>query len=152
MIDTTLDRAGAEALVDSWRPHFADEYRRDSCNQRRQTFDEYWRWVKTYLIAGGSGFNGWMDQVEELAARVEDAAARARLREMLHRLGRTIAAEWSKDSACRKMYSTPWQGRPNLMDLGRRLQRAMASDRGDGATIELAVAELEAELLVAFRR
>jgi hypothetical protein len=50
------------------------------------------------------------------------------------------------------MYSTPWQGRPNLMELGRRFQRAMANDKGNGAAIELAVAEIEAELIAAFRK
>lgn len=139
------------ALVESWKPFFVAEYERDGRNQRRQSLDEYWRWVKSLLLEGGSGFRGWMDQVDEIMARVRDAEARERLREMLYRVGRLIAAEWSKDSACRRMYSTPFQGRPNLMDLGRRLQRAAARDAGDGAAIELAVAEAEAELIAAFQ-
>jgi hypothetical protein len=140
------------ALVESWKPFFAGEYERDSCNRRRQTFEEYWGWVKNLLLEGGSGFQGWMAQADDLVAKIASDEARQRLREMLHRVGRLIAAEWAKDSACRKMYSTPWQGRPNLMELGRRLQRAMARDKGDGAEIELAVAQAEGELLAAFGR
>ena len=142
----------AAALVESWRPYFAAEYERDDCNRRRQTLDEYWGWVKNLLLEGGSGFGGWMAQVDDLVARVTDVEAQDHLRETLYRVGRLIAAEWSKDNACRKMYSTPWQGRPNLMQLGRRLQTAMARDKGDGAAIGQAVATAEAELLAAFRR
>jgi hypothetical protein len=151
-MSNTDDKARAAALVESWKPRFAAEYERDECNRRKQTPDEYWGWVKNLLLEGGSGFGGWMDQVEDLVARVRDADGRERLRDMLYRIGQLIAAEWAKDSACRKMYSTPWQGRPNLLELGRRLQRAMARDAGDGAAIELVVAEVEAELIVAFRR
>jgi hypothetical protein len=141
------EKPTADALVESWKARFAAEYERDDCNKRRQTLDEYWRWVRNLLLEGGSGFKGWMAQVEDLASGVGDAEAQVRVREMLYRVGRLIAAEWSKDSACRKLFSTPWQGRPNLLELGRRFQRAMARDTGDGAAIELAAAEIEAELL-----
>jgi hypothetical protein len=148
----SIEKHAAAALVDSWQPLFAAEHARDDCNLRRQTLDEYWRWVKNLLLEGGSGFSGWMDQVEELASGVKEAEARERVRATLHRVGRLIAAEWAKDSACRKIYSTPWQGRPNLMELGRRFRRAVASDAGDGVAIELAATEIEAELITLVRR
>jgi hypothetical protein len=141
------DAQAADALVESWKPHFVAAYERDDCNKSKQTLDEYWRWVRNLLLEGGSGFKGWMAQVDDLAAGVADAEAQARVRQMLYRVGRLIAAEWSKDSAYRKIFSTPWQGRPNLLELGRRFRRALARDAGDGAAIELAAAEIEAELL-----
>jgi hypothetical protein len=151
MSESTGPQSRAE-LVDAWQPYFLAEYDRDECNRRKQTPDEYWSWVKNLLLDGGSGFKGWMEQVEELAEGVKNVESRQRLRVLLYRVGRLVAAEWAKDSTCRKMFSTPWQGRPNLMELGRRLQRAAARDKGDGAAIELAVAEAEAELIAAFRK
>jgi hypothetical protein len=136
----------AESLVDSWQPYFRAEYDRDRRNAQRQSFDEYWRWVKVYLLAGGSGYPGWLEQSAGQLARVRDEPARARLDALQQQVGRRIAAEWSKDSACRRVYSTLLQGRPNLVDWGRALQRAAGQDRGDGAAIEAALLAIQAEL------
>ena len=150
MSEANSDKTAA-AIVESWKPYFVKEYERDRRNAGAQPFDEYWRWAKTFLLAGGSGQKGWMDQVESLVSRIGDGPARQRLRETLYRLGQRIAGEWSKESAYRKVYSTPWQGRPNLIELGRRLQRASGRDRGDGVAIEAELAQLESELEAALR-
>lgn len=136
----------AEELVASWQPYFRAEYDRDGRNAQRQTFDEYWHWVKVYLLVGGSGYQGWLEQGAGLLARVRDEPARARLDALQQQVGRRIAAEWSKDSACRRVYSTFLQGRPNLADWGRALQRAAGQDRGDGAAVEAALLAIQAEL------
>ena len=141
-----------EALVESWRPLFERAYARDPANARAQSFDEYWRWVKTYLLVGGSGQPGWLSQVETITSRVAGAPEAQRLREALHRVGQLIAAEWSKERAFRKVHSTPWQGRPNLLELGRRLQQAAGRDRGDGQALEIALAEIERDLEAALGR
>jgi hypothetical protein len=146
-MDTTpIDKAHTKALVESWRPYFAAEYERDQCNAQWQTFDEYWRWVQTYLLVGGSGQAGWMEQSAGILSRVRGAAARQRIDSLLQQIGKTIAGEWSKDSACRKIYSTPWQGRPNLLELGRGLQRAARQDSGDGREIEAVLTRVAADL------
>jgi hypothetical protein len=141
----------AETLVESWKPFFEQAYARDAANARAQSFDEYWRWVKIYLLAGGSGQPGWMSQVESIVSRVAGAPGHEVLRETLYRIGRLVAAEWSKERAYRKIHSTPWQGRPNLVELGRRLQGAAGRDRGEGQALEAALAEIERDLEAALR-
>ncbi|KPV49242.1 hypothetical protein SE17_33740 [Kouleothrix aurantiaca] len=134
------------ALVASWRPAFEALYARDAQNARRQPFEEYWRWVQTYLLEGGAGNPGWLAQRTTLLARVRDAEARARLAPQLEVLGRAIAGEWAKDSATRRIHSTFLQGRPNLMSWGRALETAARRDTGDGQAIEAAVRAIQAEL------
>src|SRR5689334_11477379 len=92
-------------LVESWRPFFEAEYARDRRNAQKQSFDEYWQWVKTYLLIGGSGYAGWLNQGAALIAGLRDEATRARIGALFEETGRRVAAEWSKDSACRKVYS-----------------------------------------------
>src|SRR5437867_13226967 len=115
MSDTHSGGGSAEQLVDTWKDEFKQVYERDSRNARAQTFDEYWGWVKTYLLVGGSGYKGWFGQVADLTHKVSDEAARRRIRERLQVIGKQIAGEWSKESAYRKIHSTIWQGRPNSM-------------------------------------
>jgi hypothetical protein len=140
------EKARAAALVESWRPYFIAAYARDACNLQRQTLDEYLRWVHTYLLVGGSGQAGWLAQSAAILSGVRDAASRQRIDELLQQLGKTIAAEWSKDSACRKIYSTPWQGRPNLIELGRKLQHATRRASGDARELEAMLSSLIADL------
>lgn len=134
------------ALVDSWRPAFEALYARDAQNARRQPFAEYWRWVQTCLLEGGAGNPGWLAQRAALLARVRDAEARARLAPLLEALGRAIAGEWAKDSVARRIHSTAWQGRPNLMSWGRALETAARRDTGDGQAIVAVVRAIQAEV------
>lgn len=134
-----------EQLVESWRAEFQAAHRRDQRNAAAQPFDEYWRWVKVFFISGGAGHSGWLDQIEVVLRGVRDDAARERLRQRLRELGKTIAAEWSKESRYRRIYSIGFQGTPNLQDWGRRLQRAAGRDSGDGAEIEATLATIERE-------
>ena len=146
MSDTQKQASGHTALVESWKPYFLAAYQRDQRNARRQTFDEYWRWVTTFLLVGGSGYDGWLAQTAAALARVRDDAVKQRLSERGAQLGQRIAAEWSKDSAFRKVFSNPFQGRPNLLDWGLKIQRAARDERGDGRALEAALAGIEADL------
>ena len=134
------------ALVESWRADFEAEYARDQRNAQKQSFDDYWQWVKTYLLVGGSGYTGWLEQGATLTAGLRDEATRARLGALFEDTGKRVAAEWSKDSAYRKVYSTFFQGRPNLVEWGRALQAAGRRDGGDGASIEAALQAIQADL------
>ena len=140
-----------EALVESWRPDFIAAYERAQRNAQRQTFEEYWRWATSFLLVGGSGQPGWLAQTANALASVRDDAARRRLAERAAQLGKRIAAEWSKDSACRVVYSNPFQGRPNLLDWGRAIQRAARNDQGDGRALEAALGKVENDLDLALR-
>jgi hypothetical protein len=141
-----------DQLVESWKEEFRAAYSRDTRNAARQTFDDYWYWVKVFFVAGGAGQPGWLDQVELALRGVRDEAARERLRERLRALGKTIGAEWSKESRYRRIHSIAFQGSPNLQDWGRRLQRAAASDTGDGAAIERALGGIEREAAAALSK
>jgi hypothetical protein len=147
-----MSDTSAQALVESWRLYFLAEYDRDGCNTRRQTFDEYWQWVQTFLLVGGSGYAGWLAQTVSALARVRDEAARRQLQARSQEIGKRIAGEWAKDSTCRKIHSNPFQGRPNLLDWGRKLQRAASRDLGDGQAVEAALASMEAELDIVLRK
>jgi hypothetical protein len=136
----------AERIVESWIEHFRREYERDERNAAGQSFDDYWRWVKTFLVSGGAGQRGWLDQGEETLVRVDDPAACRVLRTRVHEIGKTIAAEWAKQARYRRLHSTMLQGSPNLHGWGRSLKRAAAREAGDGARIGLALDAIERDL------
>ena len=146
MSNTPKEHPDPAALVESWRPFFSAEYMRDQRNAQRQGFDDYWRWVTGFLLAGGSGYPGWLEQTSSAVARIRDRSTRQRIIEHSWELGKRIAAEWSKDSACRKIYSNPFQGRPNLLDWGRKIQRAARDDQGDGQALERVLSSINAEI------
>lgn len=140
-----------ERLVESWKPEFRATYDADVRNASRQSFEDYWGWVTAFLVTGGAGQRGWLEQIAQALRRVQDEEASARLRERLLAVGKTIAAEWAKPSSHRRIHSTLLQGRPNLMDWGSRLQRASARDEGDGAAIEDALDRIEQDVKSALR-
>ena len=149
MSDVQKQASGHAALVESWKPLFLAEYQRDQRNARRQTFGEYWRWVTIFLLVGGSGYDGWLAQTAAALARVRDDTAKQRLSARAAQIGQRIAAEWSKDSAFRKIFSNPFQGRPNLLDWGLKIQRAARAETGDGRALEAALGSIEADLYAA---
>jgi len=122
-------------IVDSWMDEFRTAHGSDARNAARQPFEDYWSWVKVFLVTGGAGQRGWLAQGDAALRGVRDAAAAAALRDRVHAIGKAIAAEWSKDSRYRRIHSTMLQGSPNLATWGAQLQRAAASDTGDGAAI-----------------
>ncbi|HEU5101455.1 MAG TPA: hypothetical protein VFU22_20675 [Roseiflexaceae bacterium] len=151
MSTTPNEPTDHQMLVESWKAYFVTEYQRDARNARRQTFDDYWGWVKTFLLLGGSGYPGWLAQTAAALAGVRDEAASRRLGGRAAELGKRIAGEWSKDSAYRRIFSNPFQGRPNLLDWGRAIQRAARAERGDGGALEAALDRIERELEGALR-
>jgi hypothetical protein len=140
-----------DPIVDTWIDDFRKSYEDDARNAARQPFEEYWGWVKAFLVSGGAGQRGWLDQGEEVLRRVGDSSARDDLRRRVHALGRTIAAEWAKQSRHRRIHTTLLQGSPNLQDWGRRLDRAAAKETGDGVSIEQALDAIERDLQKALR-
>jgi hypothetical protein len=135
-----------EGLVDSWAEEFRSAHGSDARNAARQPFEDYWSWVKVFLVTGGAGQRGWLDRGDEALRAVSDTAAADALRERLQALGRTIAAEWAKDSRYRRIHSTILQGSPNLAAWGGQLQRATVSDAGDGAAIGRALDAIERDV------
>jgi hypothetical protein len=138
-----------DELVDSWIQDFRNAHDSDQGNAARQSFEDYWAWVKVFLVTGAAGQRGWLDQGEVVLRGVRDAAGAEELRGRLRTIGTTIAAEWAKDSRARRIHSTILQGSPNLMDLGRRLQRAAGEDSGNGGAIRLALDAIERDVSAA---
>jgi len=135
-----------DRLVDSWRDEFQRTYEDDPRNASRQSFGDYWGWVRTFLVAGGAGQRGWFDQGDDVLRGVRDAVTADRLRLRVQELGRAIAAEWAKDSGARRIHSTFLQGSPNLGDWGRQLKRAAAADTGDGKAIAASLDSIERDV------
>jgi hypothetical protein len=133
-------------LVESWLEEFRTVHGRDERNAVRQTFEDYWSWIKVFLDEGGAGQRGWLEQGDEVLAAIRDQKAAKRLRARVHDLGKAIATEWAKENRSRRVYSTFLQGSPNLRDWGKQLQRAAAADAGDGDAIGQALDAIEREL------
>lgn len=142
----------SDRLLESWKSEIRAAYDADERNAAKQSFDEYWGWVSTFLVKGGAGQLGWIEQVDRALASVADRKLSARLRERFVALGKVIAADWAKQGRYRHIHSTILQGRPNLQDLGARMQRAASRDQGDGAVIEDALCRLEEDVDAALRR
>ena len=136
-------------LVDSWRQEFQAAHARDDRNAIRQSFGDYWSWVRVFLATGGAGQRGWLEQGDEVLRAIRDEKTAAALRARVNDLGKAIAAEWAKEGRSRRVYSTFLQGSPNLRDWGKQLQRAAAADAGDGAAIRRALDTIEGELRAA---
>jgi hypothetical protein len=135
-----------DRLVDSWMPEFRHAHANDPRNAARQSFEDYWGWVKTFLVTGAAGQRGWLDQGDVVLGRIQPGTVADALRARLLAIGRTIAAEWAKDGRYRRIYTTFFQGTPNLQNWGRRLQRAAASDTGDGTAIGQALDTIERDV------
>lgn len=131
---------------------FREAHAQDARHVERQPFDDYWSWVKTFLVTGGAGQRSWLAQADAIVARVRDAGAARALRDRVHALGKAIAAEWAKPARYRRIHSTFFQGSPNLQAWGRRLEQAAARDAGDGKAIREAVEAIEREVDETLRR
>lgn len=138
-------------VVDSWIDEFREQYQADARNAARQPFEEYWGWVRSFLVTGGAGQRGWLQQGDDVLQKVGDAAAARALRGRVQDIGKAIAAEWAKHSRYRRIHSTMLQGSPNLFDWGQRLKRAAADETGDGASIARALDAIERDVRKALR-
>jgi len=136
----------SERLLESWKAEIRAAYDADERNAAKQSFEEYWGWVSTFLVTGGAGQRGWLEQVDRALEKVVDSGVSARLRERFVALGKVIAADWAKQGRYRRIHTTILQGRPNLQDLGTRMQRAASRDDGDGAVIEDALVRIEEDV------
>ncbi|MFN8566763.1 MAG: hypothetical protein U0Z44_04415 [Kouleothrix sp.] len=137
---TSTEQLNDDALVESWRPYFEAEYARDPAQHHAPALRRCWRWVKTYLLDGGSGYPGWLPQ-GALLAQVRDARRRGRGWRRCCTIPASIAGEWAKKTAQMPYYllDLPAGAGPNLMEWGRTLQRRRprhrrwAPDRGGRA-------------------
>jgi hypothetical protein len=118
---------------------FRAEYNRDTANQAKESWPEYWSWVKK-LYEGDFLTRGWTRQGKGLLEGVRAERTRDELRATLNDLGRRVAAEWSKDNGVRKIDTA------NLLQFGKRLQEAKDRDDGSGSSIRAAVDKVRADV------
>jgi hypothetical protein len=122
--ELVLDAHWYTPLPEDFRPH----YDLDAANQRKQTWEQYWRWVKSFY-AGNFFTKGWNDRASWVVEGVRPDFERMRLRTKLNALGREICAEWAKD------YDTRTVDSADLLTWGRMMETARDRDDGSGAEI-----------------
>jgi hypothetical protein len=118
-------------LAEDFRPH----YDHDIANRARQTWQQYWSWVKSFY-EGNFFAKGWSDRARWLVEQVRSDVERTRLRTKLNAVGRDICAEWAKDYDLRKISSA------DLLTWGKMLEKAKARDDGTGAEIHRTIEQL----------
>lgn len=128
------DAAWYEPSSGDFRPH----YDRDTLNQRKQTWGQYWSWVVSFY-QGNYFSKGWSDRAKWLVEGVRSEAARGRLRAKLNAVGREICAEWAKDYDARKVTSA------DLLSWGKLMEAARSVEDGTGAALERAIDAVRAD-------
>jgi hypothetical protein len=118
---------------------FRPEYESDVVNKSRQTWDQYWSWVKVYY-AGNLLHDGWTNQAKETLQAIRSETLRDSLQADLNGLGRRLAAEWAKDNSCRKIDTAA------LRSFGLRLKQAQKKDDGSGEMVRETVQALRTEI------
>ena len=141
--EPALPKPPAHELAKEWySPREADfrpEYDRDVANQARESWSEYWSWVKTFY-QGSFLSTGWTGQGKATLKGVRSEKTRDELRSDLNDLGRRIAAEWSKDNGVRKIDTAA------LQTLGGRIAKATQRDDGSGQAIQKELKAIKTEV------
>lgn len=104
---------------------FRAQYEADAANKGKQSWNDYWGWVKRFYE--GQRFppiQGWAKREEELARQ---HAARAEVKTALHSTGTLLASEWAKDNSVRRVSTS------DLQTWGKRFGDA-AKDAGSLVT------------------
>ena len=131
-VSSVSTRAGEPEWDEGWYEPIPEDFRppydRDSTNVRKQSWDQYWRWVKVFY-EGNFLSAGWTERSIGLVSDVQSAAELKKLRATINALGREISAEWSKDYAVGKVNTA------DLLAWGQMLQKAKAKDNGSGEEI-----------------
>ena len=127
------------ALDTTPRPDdFRPEYDRDAANQRLQSWDDYWGWVKTYY-RGNFLAGGWAAEARTCLDKVTTPAARRELTEALNALGKLGSREWAKDATVRKITTD------DVRAWGKRLDQARRREDGTGTELLATVRTIRTE-------
>ncbi len=118
--------------------HFRPSYDRDEPNRSKQSWDQYWKWVKVFY-EGNFLSQGWTARSKGLATEVKSPSGQKKLRAMLNAVGKEIALEWAKDSDIRKVNTA------ELLTWGKTLENAKAKDDGTGGAFHHVIDEIRAE-------
>jgi hypothetical protein len=140
-VSSVSTRAGEPEWDEGWYEPIPEDFRppydRDSTNVRKQSWDQYWRWVKVFY-EGNFLSDGWTDRSKGLVSVVKVESELKKIRTAINALGREICAEWSKDYAVRKVSSA------DLVTWGKMLEKAKARDDGRGGEIHRTIESIRA--------
>lgn len=78
---------------------FANAYASDAVNRAEQSREEYLKWVRSFYEGTALYPRGWNDVSADILEQTGNPELIPGRAEQLFRLGRDIAAEWSKDSS-----------------------------------------------------
>jgi hypothetical protein len=117
---------------------YREEYDRDATNQQKQTWAQYWSWVKSFH-EGSFFVSGWTDRAKELVEGIKPGPDRKKLVKEINDFGRDICREWAKDSSVCKV------GTSDLTRWGKAVEKAKKEDIGDGEELAKAIASIREE-------
>jgi hypothetical protein len=135
---TGIDAGESEEWYTPLPADFHPEYSQDTANQRKQTWDQYWGWVKSFYH--GSFFcQGWTDRAKGATNVVGAGPKRKQVVKEITDFGKDICKEWAKDSSVCKI------GTSDLVRWGKVMEKAKAKDDGSGEQLRRAIASIKAE-------
>ena len=117
---------------------YREEYDRDATNQKKQTWDQYWGWVKSFH-EGTFFVSGWTNRAKGLVEGVKAGPERKKLVKEVHEFGRDLCKEWAKDSSVCKVSTS------DLTRWGKMVEKAKKADAGDGEALGQTIAEIRKE-------
>lgn len=130
---TTLLASDEPVISADWyepnEEDFKPAYHGDPINLAKQSWSEYWGWVKSFY-AGNFLDSGWTKRCKSVLGNIASEKKRTQLRLKLNTIGRAIAAEWAKTREPRKIDTKM------LINWGARLKEATNKDNGEGDAIQ----------------
>jgi hypothetical protein len=140
------------ATLDSWKDSFHVVWQSDQCESEWQSWNKYWGQVHAFYF-GTRGYAGWFANSQKLLTRVTDPTANVAVAVQLTSLGRRVGGEWAKQDDCRKVRTADsWMERategnkPALLTWQSQLDKAAATDSGNGESIEAAIKAINTQL------
>jgi hypothetical protein len=128
----------ANEFIGPSQKEYREEYDRDNSNQKKQTWDQYWGWVKSFH-EGTFFVSGWTDRAKDLVGGVKPGPERKKLVKEINDFGRDLCKEWAKDSSVCKV------GTSDLTRWGKIVEKAKKSDAGDGEELARAISSIREE-------
>jgi hypothetical protein len=129
---------GADAEEAWYLPQAADfrpEYDQDAMNQRKQTWEQYWGWIKAFY-EGNFLCKGWTDRAKGMMLGVKPGPMRVRVVAEFNTFGKDISKEWAKDSSVCKVSTS------DLVSWGKIMEKAKQADDGGGEELHRAVSSI----------
>jgi hypothetical protein len=114
---------------------FRPEYDRDRANQKVQTWNEYWGWIKSFYN-GNILSPGWTRGARATVEVVESGAKQKELIKLANLLGKTISSDWAKDGKVCKISTA------DLMKWNGVLIAARRAENGSGDELRAALLQV----------